>query len=482
MVFSAGLPQFDRSRSDRSTSTCSLSSSSFTERLSLVPELDRCPSPVLCSRSRKDRAETEDASEALDRMTQSVTVLSDGETNRKIRSSNHLKTGSMVDLTELGRVRKKKRKKIAKIELDSRHFQLSPHGGAKSKGPVERLPNGLDGVAVSCGNGEVQVFPGRGSYTLLESEINKLKLVNKTSDLSKSLSNLEATQTKREMDPSGARNLSSKHGIDRNKSSQSLSESNSHGAVSHAARSSHKVLNKSSPCLWSTPKNSARANNHRSRGILLDTDGAELSPIHKKSGTQDQLNGTGDSGIKSGMDDSPNSTQLELQKELSFSVESRSSDEFYQTFIEGDMDSPVSPKLNWSTHPILLKSESEPVTLRISKDSLFDSLDDVILPSPMKNEGDFTFNDVCSKPKRVPFLNQSLSTSGLSKSLIANRGNELHSTGSDNYRSRSMSESKNRDSEVSLRSMSSTASRFSYDNLPGMNISFTSEDYEITEL
>ena len=198
------------------------------------------------------------------------------------------------------------------------------------------------------------------------------------------------------------------------------------------------------------------------------------------------------------------STESSSPDELALTGSPTSSDEFYQTFIEGDLGSPlVAPKLNLNTHPVLMKSESEPINIRYSYDGgeTSDS-DEIILPSPIKKEdtsGVFDFDSVtglkcftlkdnlssdetdqlnCTDTEQdsvVDCNDQSILSSDKSQKVPDDIN--AHSDRDSGV----VTEIVNRDSDVSLMSMDSELSRFSYSDLPGMDLSFVNGNSEVTE-
>ena len=212
----------------------------------------------------------------------------------------------------------------------------------------------------------------------------------------------------------------------------------------------------------------------------------------------------------------PGNTSTESSPdEIFLNESSTSSDEFYQTFIEGDLDSPVPPKLNLSTHPILMKSDSEPINIRYSFIGEETSdLDDVILPSPTKKEENSGHFDLESVPKLKSLtLKDNLSNKSdelidtdteqelidsNEKSILSDKSQNLENALNDTSAlsdtsalkdtsalsdrdSGIVTEIVNRDSDVSLMSMDSEASRFSYSDLSAIDLSFVNSNNESTE-
>ena len=478
-----GLPQFDCSKSSRSNSTCSLSSS-FTETLSLVPELDRCPSPLLspCSTPKDSQVDGDTPLEAT------------SKSNRLLVGSGisryQSRPGSMIDLSELKRRRRKKRRII--VQSDKRHFQLSPQGGAKSKGLVEKLPPDVEGAATAVES--LHIIKDLDS---LQSGVTHLTISDQERDhpsISRSSANSEQSKIgenplKTNVEPNIKENKRPRP--------QSLTEleftSVSHGYQDRAlTRSIPSLLNKRQE-----DSNGLQIKPIKCLDLLLRQ---ETEREHDNSSCANSNDNT-----KFCLRLLPGNTSTESSPDEAVLTESStSSDEFYQTFIEGDLDSHVAPKLNLSTHPILMKSDSEPINIRYSfiGEEMSDS-DDIILPSPMRKKEDmsdcFDFESV-TKSKCLT-LKESLSNQSdkpncpdieqdpidsKDKSILfdktQNLENGLNDTGGLSDRdSGVVTELVNRDSDVSLMSMDSEASRFSYSDLPGIDLSFVNGNNEFTE-
>ena len=474
----SGLPQFDCSKSSRSNSTCSLSSF-FTETLSLVPELDRCPSPLLspCSSPKDSQV---DGGTALETTSKSNRLLVGSGISRY-----QSRPGSMIDLSELKR-RKKKRRII--VQSDKRHFQLSPQGGAKSKGLVEKLPPDVEGAAAA-----VEHLRTIKDLDSLQSDLTNLAISDQETDgsrISRSSENGEQPEIyentlKTNVEPSRKEN--------KMPGPQSLSELEfSSDSQGHQDR----TLTRSIPSLLNKRQDS-NGLQIKCLDLLLKQ---ETEREHDNSNC---INSKGNAKFCLRLLPGNNSTESSPDEAI-LTESSMSSDEFYQTFIEGDLDSPVAPKLNLSTHPILMKSDSEPINIRYSfiGKEVSDS-DDIILPSPMYKKEDtsgcFDFESV-TKPKCLT-LKDNLSNesdepnctdteqdpiesndSSILFDKSQNLENELNNTsGLSDRDSGVVTELANRDSDVSLMSMDSEASRFSYSELPGINLSFVNGNNEVTE-
>ena len=478
-----GLPQFDCSKSSRSNSTCSLSSS-FTETLSLVPELDRCPSPLLspCSTPKDSQVDGDTALEAT------------SKSNRLLVGSGisryQSRPGSMIDLSELKRRRRKKRRII--VQGEKRHFQLSPQGGAKSKGLVEKLPPDVEGAATAVEH--LQTIKDLDS---LQSGITDLTISDterNDSSISRSSANSEQSEIgenplKTNVEPNIKENNRPRP--------QSLTEleftSVSHGYQDRAlTRSIPSLLNKRQE-----ESNGIQIKPIKCLDLLLKQ---ETEREHDNSSCANSKGNT-----KFCLRLLPGNTSTQSSPDETILTESSaSSDEFYQTFIERDLDSPVAPKLNLSTHPILMKSDSEPINIRYSfiGEEISDS-NDIILPSPMRKKEDmsdcFDFESV-TKSKCLT-LKDSLSNQSdepncpdieqdpidsKDKSILYDKTQNLENglndtSGLSDRDSGVVTELVNRDSDVSLMSMDSEASRFSYSDLPGIDLSFVNGNNEFTE-
>ena len=102
-----------------------------------MPELDRCPSP------RQSIITTEEGEASVEDKSKSKRLLVASDI-----SKYQSRTGSMIDLSEIKRRRRKKRRIIVQNNRQQ-HFQLSPQGGAISKGLVEKLPPDIEGAAAT---------------------------------------------------------------------------------------------------------------------------------------------------------------------------------------------------------------------------------------------------------------------------------------------------------------------------------------------
>ena len=392
----------------------------------------------------------------------------------------------MIDLSELKRRRRKKRRII--VQSDKRHFQLSPQGGAKSKGLVEKLPPDVEGAAVA-----VEHLQTIRDLDSLQSDLTNLAISDQERDdssISRSSENGEQPEIyenplKTNVEPNRKENKMPRP--------QSLSELE---FSSDSQEHQDRTLTRSIPSLLNKRQDS--------NGLQIKC----LDLLLKQETERDHDNS---SCVNSKIDTKfclrllPGNNSTESSPDETVLTESStSSDEFYQTFIEGDLDSPVAPKLNLSTHPILMKSDREPINIRYSfiGEEMSDS-DNIILPSPMYKKEDtsdcFDFESVtkpkcltlkdnllneCDEPNCADTEQEPIDPSD--KSILFDKSQNLENglndtSGLSDRDSGVVTELANRDSDVSLMSMDSKASRFSYSDLPGIDLSFVNGNNEVTE-
>ena len=384
----------------------------------------------------------------------------------------------MVDLSELKRRRRKKRRPLTSTP-DKRHFQLSPLGGAKSKVLVEKLPLEVEGVALVKDTENVEHKKANGDVKSLETYLNELTIAADETDRDSATT----------INKTGQNKSKGNKAINSNIMSKSLTETETFNS-----NKSDKSITRSIPDLLTSTKGST--NDLRIKPVkCVDLLMKQESEIGKK-------NFRNNSGVSPDLNFNlkhlPGNISIDSSPDVS--IESpTSSEEFYQTFIEGDLDSHVSPKLNLNTHPALMKSDSEPINVHYSNEIQSNTDDDwvfdnaVILPSPTKIEDSDVIFD----------LNSVIDTSSPSMEILidsprkeAQERQETFSSLKCPHSERVLSDPNslsdpdsqlqaelvNRASDVSLMSMDSEASRFSYANLPGIDISFANDDTEITEL
>ena len=392
----------------------------------------------------------------------------------------------MIDLSELKRRRRKKRRII--VQSDKRHFQLSPQGGAKSKGLVEKLPPNVEGAAAA-----VEHLRTIKDLDSLQSDLTNLAISDQQRDDSRISRSSEKGEQPEIYENPLKTNVEPNRKENKIPRPQSLSELEfSSDSQGHQDR----TLTRSIPSLLNKRQDS-NGLQIKCLDLLLkqetETDHDNSSCANSKGNTKFCLR----------LLPGNNSTESSPDEAV-LTESSTSSDEFYQTFIEGDLDSSVAPKLNLSTHPILMKSDSEPINIRYSfiGEEMSDS-DDIILQSPMYKKEDtsdcFDFESV-TKPKYLT-LKDSLSNEcdepncadteqnpidSNDKSILFDKSQNLENglndtSGLSDRDSGVVTELANRDSDVSLMSMDSEASRFSYSELPGIDLSFVNGNNEVTE-
>ncbi len=411
-MLAAGLPQFDNTRSSRSSSNCSLNSG-YTDTLSLVPELDRCPSLVAPSRSNSFYEQQPHPDSTPDR----------------IQNRNQGRSRSMMDLRDM---RKRRKRKLVRSRIEEDQNLKLPPGGVTERvktGSVTQTGSGLEFEMsqLTVNDGESVKLPAVEDHA--EGDVVKEEI--KTFD------------------------FDSKRGSERSRT-YSLSENKS---GLKPMRNSSLGVTRSSPCVWLEAEivNGSASNGIGGTEGLLHGQEPNFTDQASSISSLDEPAGDSVPFLVGNDKDSPTSGE-----------------EFYQTFIEGDVDCAVSPSLNWSTHPMLMKSHSTPVGT-VGADAL---LDDVILPSPISKQDTFNFSE----------MNCTLNNAN--HQTMANRNATSRDSYPGDYYIDLSEECRdvptdlvgNRVSDSSLRSMESQASRFSYSDLPGMAVSFPSDEYEVTEL
>ena len=356
----SGLPWFDSRRSSRSSSSTSLNNS-FDDRLSLRPELDRCPSPLAFASGGSPRGSILRLAPRHEYERSSIPGRL-----KYLNSKQDSVSSSPSDVSEIKTKKRPFSLGVGEL-LPKPSFQLSPLGGAKSKVPIKKMPSAPSVVSKKSKSGKTRIDS-------LEMNTFKLRLGDGSEIGSSSTDDLDTSPL---WEPKPSSMLPEKlrlyHGGYNRMEEEEVVSGSIHSLNSSGSSSAVFSLGSPDP------------------GSIYDQESGHFIHSTPKEITSNEV----------------------LQRETK-----KGSDAFYQTFIEGDLDS---------------SNKSSPTSI----------------PSPVLNT---IFKTSISRhtPNGVPqsLLNRDSGLSEISSPV----------------------------------SIDSEASHFSYSDLPAITISFVNETDEITQL